>query len=67
LPNSPVYRGGLPDRGRSRNPAIPSAAKRRRQSITVFGRTFLLANIPVPALFLAKAPPLPITLRNIHH
>jgi hypothetical protein len=32
----------LPDRGRSRNPAIPSAAKRRRQSITVFGRTFQL-------------------------
>jgi hypothetical protein len=25
------------------------------------------SNIPVPALVLAKAPPLPITLRNIHH
>jgi hypothetical protein len=36
-------RGGLPDRARSCSPAIPSASNRRRQSITVFGRTFKLS------------------------
>lgn len=32
--------GGLPERGRSYNPAIPWAEKRFRQSIIVFGWTF---------------------------
>src|SRR6058998_643122 len=43
LRNSSLYCGGLPDRGRSGSPAIPSASNRRRQSITVFGRTFKLS------------------------
>src|SRR5213594_4136775 len=43
LRNSSVYCGGFPDRGRSCSPAIPSASNRRRQSITVFGRTFKLS------------------------
>jgi len=33
----------FPERARSCSPAIPSASNRRRQSITVFGRTFKLS------------------------